>query len=295
MLALENSVRSTIAQLLGGAFLLSGLYFTWQNVLIAREGKITDRYSKAIEHLADERITVRIGGIYALERIARDSRRDHLTVMEVLTAFVRENSRFDRERDERERAAPVRFGFGESLIVREWERKPAGDIQAAVIVLGRRQWRETEAGRLDLSEVDFRGGMFGRHFEHALLIRARFDHARFVKSHLAEAVAIGAKFRDASFVGVDLRKTIFDFADLQDVKFQDCNLEGARFIGAHLERANFVGENRLVGANLEGANLNGVTGLSAAEIDGVAFDAQTIFPDGLKPSATNGDPRIPAI
>ena len=34
-----------------------------------------------------------IGGIYALERIARDSAKDHPTVMEVLTAFIREHSR----------------------------------------------------------------------------------------------------------------------------------------------------------------------------------------------------------
>ena len=36
---------------------------------------------------------MRIGGIYALERIARDSAKDHPTVMEVLTAFIREHSR----------------------------------------------------------------------------------------------------------------------------------------------------------------------------------------------------------
>jgi hypothetical protein len=36
---------------------------------------------------------VRIGGIYALERIARDSAKDHPTVMEVLNAFIRDHSR----------------------------------------------------------------------------------------------------------------------------------------------------------------------------------------------------------
>ncbi len=37
-------------------------------------------------------LEVRLGGIYALERIARDSPKDHWTIMEVLTAYVRENS-----------------------------------------------------------------------------------------------------------------------------------------------------------------------------------------------------------
>jgi Pentapeptide repeats (8 copies) len=34
---------------------------------------------------------VRLSGIYALERIARDSARDHPAVMEVLSAYVREH------------------------------------------------------------------------------------------------------------------------------------------------------------------------------------------------------------
>jgi len=53
---------------------------------------VTDRYTKAIEQLGSKEIDVRIGGIYALERIAYDSERDHPTVMEVLATFVRDHS-----------------------------------------------------------------------------------------------------------------------------------------------------------------------------------------------------------
>ena len=53
---------------------------------------MTDRYTKAIEQLGSDKLDVRIGGIYALERIARDSPRDHPTVMEVLSAFIRDHS-----------------------------------------------------------------------------------------------------------------------------------------------------------------------------------------------------------
>ncbi|WP_062294251.1 hypothetical protein [Nostoc piscinale] len=35
---------------------------------------------------------MRLGAIYTLERIAKDSAKDHWTIMEVLTAFVRENA-----------------------------------------------------------------------------------------------------------------------------------------------------------------------------------------------------------
>jgi hypothetical protein len=51
---------------------------------------VTARCTKAIEQLGSDRLDVRVGGIYALERIAHDSPRDHLAVLEVLAAFIRE-------------------------------------------------------------------------------------------------------------------------------------------------------------------------------------------------------------
>src|SRR5262245_35597990 len=60
---------------------------------VGQQGQITERFTKAIEQLGDkERLMVRLGGIYALERIAKDSASDHWSVMEVLTAFVREQA-----------------------------------------------------------------------------------------------------------------------------------------------------------------------------------------------------------
>ena len=59
---------------------------------ITEQGQVTDRYTKAIEQLGSDKLDVRIGDIYALERVARDSPRDHPTVMEVLSAFIREHS-----------------------------------------------------------------------------------------------------------------------------------------------------------------------------------------------------------
>jgi hypothetical protein len=59
---------------------------------LTEQGQVTERYTKAIEQLGSDKLDIRIGGIYALERIARDSARDHPAVIEVLAAFVREHS-----------------------------------------------------------------------------------------------------------------------------------------------------------------------------------------------------------
>ena len=103
-LALENEFRKTLTQIVLSIFGLFILYFTWQRartgdktVQIMEQGHITDRYTKAIEQLGKldndkPNIEVRLGAIYALERIAHDSPRDHWTIMEVLTVYVRQNA-----------------------------------------------------------------------------------------------------------------------------------------------------------------------------------------------------------
>jgi len=95
---LENQYRATIAQILGGIAILIGIYFAWGNLTTAREGQITERFTRAvdqlgaIDQLGNPAIEIRLGGIYSLERIANESKKDYWPIMEILTAYVRKNS-----------------------------------------------------------------------------------------------------------------------------------------------------------------------------------------------------------
>ena len=96
----RDAARGRLLTLAAGLFAAGALVFTALNFTLSRrtfelteQGQVTDRYTKAIEQLGSDKLDVRIGGIYALERVARDSAKDHPTVMEVLTAFIREHSR----------------------------------------------------------------------------------------------------------------------------------------------------------------------------------------------------------
>src|SRR5215470_7702908 len=109
-----NEARKTLATILGGIVLLAGFFGTWQNLKVAQEtlrvsqeGQITDRFTKAIEQLgavnADgvKKMVVRLGGIYALERIANESERDHWPIMEVLCTYVRNVAPVQRQQSTR--------------------------------------------------------------------------------------------------------------------------------------------------------------------------------------------------
>src|SRR6266511_2639116 len=84
---------------IAGLVLLAGVVATWRQVQltrhqleILREGQITERFTRAIEQLGSDNLDVRLGGIYALERIASSSKVDRGPILEVLTAYVRGHS-----------------------------------------------------------------------------------------------------------------------------------------------------------------------------------------------------------
>ena len=100
---LENTTRTslsqtfgTLAQTVGGVVLIIGVYFTWRNLVATEEKQVTERFTKAVDQLGSGKPEICIGGIYALERIANDSERDHWVIMEVLSSFIREQSSLDK-------------------------------------------------------------------------------------------------------------------------------------------------------------------------------------------------------
>ncbi len=231
----ENSFRTTLAQIVGGSFLLLSLYLTYRSVRIAQEnlrvvdeGKLTDRFSKAVELLGNEKLEIRLGGIYALERIARDSQKDHWTVMEVLTAFVRENAQKKSEE----------IVFSGEKDASNSVDKPREDIQAIMTVIGRRKWVETETPRrLDLSGINL------------------------AKCNLREANLSGARLFEANLVFADLREANLSYATLSRADLSYADLKSADLRGASLNNANLGGINlcdaKLAWAKLQKANLGG--------------------------------------
>ena len=149
-----------------------------------RQRRITESFSKAAEQLAHKEIEVRLGGIYTLEHIARESPGDHRTVMETLTAFVRERGRWEKR-------GPDMSGQESELSIRP--QLPT-DIAAVLTVIIRRpkkaQERENrESWRLDLSRADLRGATLSdAHLERADLAHAHLENSDLRGVHLEGAI-----------------------------------------------------------------------------------------------------------
>jgi len=85
-------VRTALLATLAGSLAVVGAYYTSRTFALNRQGQITERFTRAVDQLGNEKVDVRLGGIYALERLSRESRDDYGPIVEILTAYVREHA-----------------------------------------------------------------------------------------------------------------------------------------------------------------------------------------------------------
>ena len=221
-------------------------------------------------------LEVRIGAIYALERIAQDSDRDHVQIMEILCAYIRQNAPDSL-------AEPFPEGWAEAMQgdadgspadmpkgseIRNWAgafRKPREDIQVALRVLGRRSSRQIaleghkNAGgdwqgyRLDLRNTCLQG---------ADMTQMRFDNTLFDKAQMQ-----GAYLR---------------WAQMQGANLGGAQMQGADLRLAQLDDATSLSLATLRGVWLREVDLTEVT-LSENQVKSIFGDGSVILPGGVTP------------
>lgn len=294
----KNEIMRTLAQVLGGAFILTGLYFTAKNVFVSRRSQITDRFADALEKLSDtDNILKRIGGIHALESIARDSPGDHWRIMEIFTDFVRINTTDDA------------YLESQNSIPQE-KRKPRADIQQILNAIGRRTRSHGmgESRCLDLSGANLNGAdLRGANLEGAIFRGTTLCGAILLEAHLRKANFSNANLKGANFNLADLKKTnfyqanleraqlrkaflnktsftmaqmqyaSFERTDLKEVFFLNAVLDGTSFEAAHLNRCHFS-KASLNSTVLKGAAMISPSGLTQTQVESAVIDEQTILP-----------------
>lgn len=281
--AAVNAIRSTLMQGLAGLAVLAGLFFTWRQVQDSRQGQVTDRYTRAIDQLGQASPELRVGGIYALERIARDSAADRRTIVEVLATFIRLQSPLSPGTDERPRPPDLegRLAAARGMTKTAPLRDRAPHIQAAITVLGRVRSADKRS-RGWLARVDLIGSDLG----YSDLAGADLHY-----SDLSQSFILGADLRRADLTGAWLVRAVLDGARLHQADLRSAVVWLARLPGADLRAADLTGADfsgaLIRDASLDLADLRG-TDFSAADITGTTFrgaiaDDTTIWPAGFDP------------
>ncbi|MDW5551071.1 pentapeptide repeat-containing protein [Methanosarcina sp.] len=261
---LENQWRVTIIQSLGGIAVIIGLIFTYQKILTLKDGQVTERFTRAVDQLGNPTIEIKLGGIYALERIANESKDDYWPIMEILTAYVRKNSSIETVRNKKTmRLMDTQANESTTSKVSE-AQKISLDIQVVLAVLGRRKYAFNygESEQLNLSNTDL---------NHVEISGINLAGVNLAGANLMEANLKGTNLTEAHFEGAYLNKTNLERADLTEVHLEGADLTGAHLTKAdmrwaHLEGVNLT-EAYLEGADLTNAHLEGAD-LTNAHLEG---------------------------
>jgi hypothetical protein len=233
-------VRTALLALLAGGVAVIGAIYTARTFGLNRQGQITDRFTRAVDQLGNDKLDVRLGGIYALERLARESRDDYRPIMEIFTAFVREHAPWDPSSD-----PPAGRGQSDGSVPAAREQsddseKPATDVQAILTVLGRLVEANGLLPGLDLTGTALMGAdlsfvhlprawLGGVHLEHAMLLNAQLDDAWLKGAHLERATLDGAHLKDVNLMNARLAGAFLRGADLEGATLIDTDLKGAHY------------------------------------------------------------------
>jgi uncharacterized protein YjbI with pentapeptide repeats len=278
---IQNGVYATLVQAIGGLILGMTAYVGYRNFRISEDKQITKHFSKAIEHLGDEKIDIRLGGIYVLAQIAIDSPKYHWTIIEILSAFIREKSTIHK---------PDLDG---NIIP---QQKLTTDVKAAITALGRRNIDRDNGRQIDLrnvylAEIEiesdanlcrvnlsgsdlYAAKLNGIDLSEAKLYKANLNRANLSSANLTSTNLTGAQLCKANLSSANLNK-----ADLISANLMDANLSSTYLSSANLRSANLCNTN-LSGAYLYSANLSRTKNSTSTQIKSACYWDRAIYTAG---------------
>ncbi|MFD0746468.1 pentapeptide repeat-containing protein [Phytohabitans flavus] len=231
-----SQTATALAGVVSVLLVAAGLYYTNEanraQQDLNTQGQITDRFGRATDQLGSDQVDVRLGGIYSLGRLIGDSPRDAETIVEVLSAYVREH--------------------GSRNLRANANAKVSVDVQAALAVLGRRPATtpRMDFGGANLNSADLSG---------MDLTSADLTGTSLIDADLSGARLPGTDLTGANLTDIDLTGANLAHANLAVNDFTGADLTSANLTGISLFEANlsFITLDRadLTGSSLEGANL----------------------------------------
>ena len=228
----------------------------------AQQSLRNERYQKGADMLGSEVLSVRMGGIYALQRLAKEYPGEyHIQIMRLLCAFVR------RPTPDKDYEAELRANMKAKLRAEIRPRLHAGlegpvareDVLEAMQVIGARGEKEIALERSQEFELDLR--------------HARLHHMNLRGANLTGAHLYKANLFQAFLLDVGLTDAWLGSADLSEADLQGAVLLNATLFQAVVSDTSFAGVRDLTQNQLDQARRT-EPGEKPPDL-GEAFDART--------------------
>ena len=216
----------------------------------AHQSLQNERFQKGAEMLGSDVLAVRLGGIYALERLVADHRdKYYIEVMKLLCAFGRNPPQDSKVVSQGTKSD----GKPTSNVLQLYQsRRLREDVQAAITAIGKRNKAdlslEDEKGfELDLRVADLRNAVLtdaNLSGSRIFLVGADLSNALLLETDMSGADMRGAILRDTKLSGACMRATQIDDADLTGAKFNSMELNPTRGLTIyHLKVAKWDPDN----------------------------------------------------
>ena len=238
-LSIEESNGSTIRNVvLTVAAVIALPLALWRSIVAekkaatAQRGLLNERYQKGAEMLGSTVLSVRLGGIYALARLAHENSGDyHTQIMRLLCAFVRH-----------------------PLVMEKETRSPKlrDDVQAIMQAIGERSEAQIKVEKKE----GYRIGLIGANLAGATLQAANLQEAELTGVNLQYANLLGIVLPKADLFGADLTGSCLVEANLAEARLHVANLNNASLCGCKgltQEQINLAGADKDHPPDLSGA------------------------------------------
>ena len=243
----------------------------------SEKGLQNDRYQKGAEMLGNETCSTRLGGIYALERLARDHPKTyHEQIMELLSSFARHPTT--------DTAIEIEY-YNKATSKETYHVRP--DVYEAVSAILRCKVAQ-------IKNENGSGKNSGSYQTNLSVRYLRSEGPPYI--NLTNVKLTGADLSDADLSNVDLSNVDLSGAELIGAKLIDTKLPGANLTNVNLTNVNLTGAYFayacLAGASLLNVNLRNAD-LSDADFSHVVWltqeqlDKAGQHPDGKPPNLPN--------
>ncbi len=253
-----------VALIVGG--LIAVLLAMWRSRVSERQadtnhqGLLYDRFQRGAQMLGSESLSVRLAGIYSLERLANDDPvHYHVQIIQSFCSFVTNPPRNGEQ---------IELPSGQAANAEQATRQ---DVRAAMYALGNRSEvgksleREAEvrldlrSARLigcDLSEMDFSNALLGgADLSIANLFNCQLSGADLRSASLTKGNLEGTNFSGATLFNTNLSNTTCEDANFADTSIYKSNLSKGAFTKASFNGTRFR-ETVLANASLKDADLS---------------------------------------
>lgn len=216
---LENKIRQTYSQIIGGLVVIVGFYISYSNFVSIKFKQNTEILSNCLSQLSDSSQSIRIGSIYTLSKLANDSKEDRKIVLDILCDFLSNDSTGLRSNKE--------ITIALKTIVNTFKEISSEDDS---LFIYNSLFRKLNIPNLNLSAVSF----IQCRFKNCIIFSSSFESSDLSDSEFNQCIMSDINFSNSiafntRYLSCNLSRSNFSYARLNSAIFSDCSLNEVDF------------------------------------------------------------------